>query len=226
MNSRFAFNLCALAALATACQAQAQAPNHFPGLYAGVEAGAVSFNTHITFDGVDDPAGRGATLYGVFVGYNHIRAKWLMGAEASVNLAATPDPYTFDPGVAGFSEMDLRRGASAGLDVRLGYLVARRILLYGTLGYSANNQSVRIDGVSLDQFAGGADTEAFRAFQFGAGLEVAIHRKLRLRVSGRTLSGHDLSAPDFGTIPNNAGLTHLDVEPSQQHFLAGLVFRW
>ncbi len=119
--------------------------------------------------------------------------------------------------------MKLRKRA---LGMAPGYLVTEKILPYGNVGYSANKQSVRIDGVPLDQFAGGAAAQKFGALMFGAGLEVAIHPKLGVRVSFRSLAGHDLNATDFGTIPTDASLTRFDVEPSQQQFLAGLMFRF
>lgn len=216
----------ALASLSTASNAQAQSSDYFSGFYGGFEGGAISYNTQITFDGVDDPAGRGGAGYGAFFGYNHTYQKLLVGAEVLFNLASDPDPYTFDPAVVGFAELDVRRGTSVGLDVRAGYLVTEKILLYGTVGYSANKQSVRVDGVPLDQFAGGAAAEEFGAFEFGAGLEVAIHPQLGIRVSFRSLAGHDLNATDFGTIPTDASLTRFDVEPSQQQFFAGLMFRF
>lgn len=226
MNWRHLFVFGALASLSIAHEVQAQPAHYFSGVYGGLEGGAISYNTHITFDGVDDPAGRGDVMYGAFMGYNYIYAKLLIGAEGFFNLASHPEPYTFDPAVTGFAEMDVRRGASMGLDFRAGFVVTKRILLYGSVGYSANNQSVRINDVPLDLFAGGASDEAFGAFQFGAGLEIALHPKLGLRTSIRTLAGHDLSATDFGTIPRDASLTYFDVEPSQVQFLTGLMFRF
>ena len=215
----------ALASLSTS-NAQAQSPDYFSGFYGGFEGGAISYNTQITFDGVDDPAGRGGAGYGAFFGYNHTYEKLLVGAELLFNLPSDPDPYTFDPAVVGFAEFDLRRGASFGLDVRAGYLIIEKFLLYGRVGYSANKQSVRIDGVPLDQFAGGAAAEEFGALQFGTGLEVAIHPKLGIRGSFRSIAGHDLNVTDFGTIPTDASVTRFDVEPSQQQFLPGLMFRF
>ncbi len=205
---------------------QAQATDYFAGWYGGVEIGTVSYNTQINFDGVDDPAGRGGFLYGAFVGYNQPFGKMVVGAELLVHAASVPDPYTFDPRVVGFAALDLRRGTSVGLDARAGYLVHQRLLLYGNVGFSVNEQSVRIDGVPLEQIAGGAADKQFGAFQYGAGLAFAAHRKLRVRFSFRTLAGHDLSAIDFGTIPQDAALTHLDVAPRQQQFLTGLLFRF
>lgn len=197
----------------------------FSGFYGGFEGGAISYNTQINFDGVDDPAGRGGMGYGAFFGYSHTYKKILVGAELVFNLASDPDPYTFDPALAGFSELEVRRGTSIGLDVRGGLVVIEKILVYGSVGYSANKQSVYIDGVPLDQFEGGAAPEKYGALQVGAGLEVAILSVLGLRVSFRTLTGHDLNATDFGTIPIDASLTHLDVKPSHQQFFAGLIIR-
>ena len=124
-----------LASLSTAGSAKAQSSDYFSGLYGGLEGGTISYNTQITFDGVDDPAGRSGAGYGAVVGYNHTYEKVLVGAELVFNLASDPDPYTFDPAVVGFSDMDVRRAASFGLDVRVGYLVIEKILLYATLGY-------------------------------------------------------------------------------------------
>ncbi len=226
MNWQHVLVLGILVSLIAAGRVQAQSPEYFSGFYVGLEGGTISYNTQITFDGVDDPAGRSGAGYGALLGYNHTYAKVLVGAELVFNLASDPDPYTFDPAVVGFSEMDVRRAASIGLDLRAGYLVIQRILLYAAIGYSANTQSVRMDGVPLEQFAGGAAEEAFGAFQYGGGLEVALHRKLGFRFSFRTLRGHDLSATDFGTIPTTASLTRFDVEPSQQQFFVGLLFRF
>lgn len=212
-----------IASLCTASLAQAQAPDYFSGFYGGFEGGPISYNTQITFDGVDDPAGRGHVMYGAFLGYNHAPQTLLAGAELSVHLAPPPDPYTFDPAVVGFSELDLRRGASVGLDLRAGYVLLKRLLLYGNVGYSVNRQSVRIDGVPLEEFAGGAAPQTFGAFQFGAGLEGMFHPHVGIRTSVRTLAGHDLSATDFGTIPTDASLARFDVEPSQVQFLVGLI---
>ena len=225
MNWKHILVLTALISLSTASNARAQSLHYFSGFYGGFEGGAISYNTQITFDGVDDPAGRGGAGYGAFFGYNHAAEKLLVGAELLFNLASDPAPYTFDPAVVGFAELDLRRGTSFGLDVRAGYLLTEKLLLRGSVGYSANKQSVHIDGVPLDQFAGGAAAEEFGAFQFGAGLEVAIHPKLGIRVSFRSLAGHDLNAADFGTIPTDASLTRFEVEPSQQQFFVGLMFR-
>lgn len=215
-----------LVSLSTAIDAWAQSSEYFSGLYVGVEGGAISYDTQITFDGVDDPAGRGGAGYGVFVGYNHTSSKILVGAELSFVFAATPGPYTFDPAAVGFAELDLRRGVSFGFDALAGYLLTDRMLLNAHVGFSANKQSVLIDGLPLDQFAGGAGAETFGAVQFGVGLEVAVHHALGIRVSFERLAGHDLSAVDFGTIPSDAALTRFDVEPSQQQFFVGLTFRF
>ena len=213
-----------LICLSTTGHAKAQPSDYFSGFYGGFDGGVISYNTQITFDGVNDPAGRGGAGYGAFFGYNHAYGKLLLGAELLLNSASVPDPYTFDSAVVGFAELDLRRGISFGLDVHIGYLITEKILLYGSVGYSGNKQSVRIDGVLLDQFAGGAATEKFGTFQVGAGLEAAIHPKLGIRVSFRSLAGHDLNVADFGTILTEASITRFDVEPSQQQFFAGLIF--
>lgn len=224
LKLRFAFGT--TIGLLAAGSAQAQSSGYYPGFYGGLEGGAISYNTQITFDGVDDPAGRGGVGYGAFLGYNHIGGKWLVGAELNSHAASVPNPYTFDPSVVGFRDLDLRRGTSFGLDVRFGSLIGPKVLLYGTLGFSANQQSVRIDGIPLDQITGGAAAETFGAIQLGVGLEIALLSTLGLRAAFRSLSGHDLSATDFGTIPTNASLARFDVEPSQQHFFAGLRFRF
>lgn len=216
----------ALACLCMSGNLQAQSGDYFSEFYGGLEVGAISYNTQITFDGVDDPAGRGGFGYGLFLGYNHSLKKWLIGVEFSFNLASKPGPYTFDPAVTGFAELDLQRGASAGLDLRVGYLVIKRLLIFGSAGYSANKQSVEIDGLPLEQFAGGAAPKIFGALQYGIGFEIAVNPKLSIRSSFRALAGHDLSAADFGTIPADASLTFFDVEPGQHHFFSGLVFRF
>lgn len=205
----------------TVGEVQAQTAKGFSGFYGGLEGGAISYDTQITFDGVDDPAGRGGLGYGVFLGFNHFSGRWLVGLELASHGASVPNPYTFDPNIIGFSNLDLRRGVSVGLDVRAGTRIGRQFLLFGTVGYSVNQQSVRIDGVPLDEFAGGAGDKRFGAMQVGAGLEMNVFARVALRVSFRSLSGHDLSAADFGTIPTNASLTRFDVEPGQQHFFVG-----
>ncbi len=203
----------------------AQPAHYFSGFYGGVEVGAISYNTQITFDGVDDPAGRGGVGYGVFLGYNQMYKKALLGAELMLNLPSVPDPYTFDPVVTGFSDLDLRRRASFGLDVRAGFLLSKRVKLFGSLGYSANKQSVRIDKVPLEEFAGGAADVSFGIFQVGAGLEIALHKRIGIRFLFRTLTGQDLNITDFGSIPIEASLMRFDVEPSQQQFFTGIIFR-
>lgn len=185
----------------------------------------MSYNTQITFDGVDDPAGRGGVGYGAAVGYNHLRDRLLLGAELMFTDAPDPDPYTFDPAVIGFSEMDVLRGASVGLDVRAGVLLTKSILAYGAVGYSANHQSVRLDGVPLEEFANGSGPKRYGAVQLTAGLEWAFHERVGIRTSFRKLNGVDLSAEDFGTIPMDASLSRLDVEPSQQHFFTSILIR-
>jgi len=225
VNLRHLLGLAVGVSLAIPAITCAQTRDYFSGFYAGAEAGVVSYDTHIRFDGVDDPAGRGGAGYGALFGYDRTRDAFLYGVQLFVNLASAPDPYTFDPAIVGFSELELRRGASVGLDVRSGYLVAERILLFGTIGASVNRQSVRIDDVPLDRLAGGSEPETFGAVQFGAGAGVAINSQLRLRAAFRTLGGHDLDASDFGSIPTEASLSFLDVEPRQQQFLVGLVYR-
>ena len=110
MNGKHSLVLGALISLSTTSNAQAQSSDYFSGFYGGFEGGAISYDTQITFDGVDDPAGRGGAGYGAFFGYNHTYEKLSVGAELLFNLASDPDPYTFDPAVVGFAELDLRRG--------------------------------------------------------------------------------------------------------------------
>jgi len=201
-----------------------QSNNLFSGFYGGVEGGAISYNTQITFDGVDDPAGRGGGGYGVFGGYNYAPSRLLLGAELYLNTATIPDPYTFDPNATGFSELDLRRGASYGLDIRLGYVVLPWANIFGSLGYSLNRQSVRIDGTPLDQFQGGSSAESYGALQLGAGMEAALGNKIGARFSFKAFSGVDLDASDFGSIPIDASLSRFDVEPEQLQFFFGLIY--
>ena len=78
----------------------------------------------------------------------------------------TPNAYTFDPAVIGFSALDLERGASLGLDLRTGYLL-KKLMIYGSLGYSHNKQTVLIDGTPLDQFSGGSGPVSFRSHAHG-----------------------------------------------------------
>jgi|GEM_PF-1953285 len=196
----------------------------FSGPYLGIDVGTISYNTQITFDGVDDPAGRGGAGYGFYSGWNFARKNWLVGAEGILNWASVPNPYTFDPAVTGFSELDLRRGVSIGIDIRGGYVAIERILFYGSVGYSINKQSVRIDDTPLEQFEGGASAKTYGAFQFGAGLEFKIASRLIIRSTFRTFSGYDLDASGFGVLPINASLMRFDVEPSQQQFMFGLAY--
>ncbi|MGH1365996.1 MAG: outer membrane protein [Calditrichia bacterium] len=226
MKYHYVFTIAAIVLLSTVTHAQDYPTNYFSTFYGGFEVGTNSYNTQITFDGVNDPAGRGGLGYSALFGYNHTDKKWVVGSELSFHFASVPNPYTFDPAVTGFAELDLRRDISVGLDIRTGYLVVKKILIYGNVGYSVNRQSVRIDNVPLDQFEGGAGTETFGALQFGGGLEFSVLAKLSMRTSFKYLGGHDLSAIDFGTIPTDASLTRFDVEPSQQQFLLGLIFHF
>ena len=209
--------------LAWAGDATAQSSAYFSGFYGGLEGGAVSYNTQITFDGVDDPAGRGGFGYGLFFGYSHMLGDARLGAELLLNAASVPDPYTFDAANTGFAALDLRRGASYGLDVRIGYVFVNRLLVFGSAGISANRQSVRLDDVPLDEFEGGADAASFGAAQLGAGLEIAVHQRVGVRFLFRTLVGRDLDIADFGSAFDNVSLTRFDVEPKQQQFFTGVV---
>lgn len=203
-----------------------QAQGRFDGFYAGVEGGAISYNTQITFDGVDDPAGRGGGGIGIFLGYNRVFGSWLIGAESFTNFATIPDPYTFNPMATGFSELDLRRGASYGLDMRMGYQFVDKILIFASIGFSANRQSVRIDGVPLDQFSGGASPIHFVAWQPSLGIEFSLHPRWGLRFLFRFFSGRDLELEDFGSVFSDVSLARFDVEPEQQQFLTGLIFHF
>ena len=203
--------------------AQSDFSDAFSGYYAGVEIGTISYNTQITFDGVDDPAGRGGLGYGAFLGYNHRFKKLLVGGEVYYNGVLEPDPYTFDPGVIGFSELDLKRGANWGVDVRGGYLLLSRLLIYGSVGYSHSKQSVLIDGTPLNEFSGGSGAERFGRVRLGLGLEYAFTSSIAVRCAFEQMEGHDLDRSDFGVIASDAALQRLDVEPSLQQFFVGMV---
>lgn len=206
--------------------ARAQTSNFFSGVYGGLEAGSISYNTQITFDGVDDPAGRSAAGYGGFLGYNVLSDNILLGAEFILNFASAPGPYTFDQAANGFSELEVRRGTSAGLDLRIGYLIAGRFLLNAKAGYSANSQSVRIkeDPLEIDPME--ISRESFRRFQFGAGFEASVHPNIAIRFSFRTLAGFDLEKADVTDVPTLNAFNRFDVEPSQQQFFSGVVLRF
>ncbi len=219
MNRRWVLVL--LAATATTRAAEAQAPHPLTGLYGGVEIGPVSYDTQINFDGVDDPAGRGGTLYSAVLGYASVLDNWLLGMEGAVTGASLPDPYTFDPAVTGFAELDLRRGTGVGLRAKAGRLIADRLLVFGSAGYAVASQSVRLDGIPLGEFGGASDAETFGTVEWGAGVEWALSSRLGLRFAFRSLGGHDLSAADFGSVVPDAGLTFFDVEPRQKHFVFG-----
>jgi len=215
----------ALAAV-SAVHAQPTAPHPLAGFYAGIEVGPVSYDTQITFDGVDDPAGRGGTGFAAVLGYNHVRGDWLTGLEASVTGGSVPDPYTFDENVTGFAELDLRRETGVGMSGRVGRLIARRLLLFGSVGYSVASQSVRLDGVPLVEFAGASDAATFGTVVWGGGLEWRTRSGVAFRFVTRRLGGHDLSAADFGAVVSDAGLTRFDVEPRQMHFVFGVTYRF
>ena len=197
---------------------------HFAGPYAVVEGGAISYNTQITFDGVDDPAGRGGAGFGAAAGFRWVRGRVVFGPEIILNQATVPDPYTFDAAAVGFSELDLRRALSFGADFRLGVLLAGRVLPFAALGLSVNHQSERVDGTSLEDVPGGASPETFGAVQFGAGAELAFSNHLRARFVLRSLKGIDRTADDFGRALNPA-LNRFDVEPRQIQFFSGMVLQ-
>ena len=226
MNKKFLLIFISLLTISTISRAQTKFSIYFSGFYAGFEAGIVNYNTQITFDGVNDPAGRGGELYGALLGYNQTYNRLFIALEMFYNFASDIDPYTFDPDVVGFSELNLQQGNRFGLDASVGYLLTKIIVLYGTIGCSTNKQSVFIDGKPLDQYSGGATAENYFSFQFGAGLEVAIHSWLVIRVSFKNIDGNDMKTTDFGTIPANAGLTHFELESSQHQFLIGLIFHF
>ncbi len=205
---------------------QAQISDSFSGLYGGLEGGSISYNTQITFDGVDDPAGRSAAGYGGFLGYNFLSDNMLLGAEFILNFASVPGPYTFDQTTNGFSELEVRRGTSAGLDLRIGYLIAGRFLFNVKAGYSANSQSVRIkeDPLEIDPME--ISRESFGRFQLGAGFEASVHPNIAIRFSFRTLAGFDLEKADVADVPPLNAFNRFDVEPSQQQFFSGVVLRF
>ncbi len=202
--------------------ASAQEP--FGGAYAGLGFGPVSYNTRIAFDGVFDPAGRGGLVYGVSGGYDHAFGLWIVGAEATITAASVPDPYTFDPAVTGFAELHLRRGTSAGLNVRGGYVLGGRVLVHAGVGISVATQSVRLDGRPLSDFEGGSEAERFVTLQRSLGVEGGVGSRVRLGFSFRSSAGHDLSADDFGRVVDDASLTFFDLEPSQDEFIFGVRF--
>jgi len=205
---------------------QAPPSDAFAGVYVGAAAGPVSYNTHITFDGLDDPAGRGGFLYGAVSGYNRLNGRWILGVEGTLTRASVPGPYTFDPAITGFAELDLRHDTGVGLDGRVGRLWGDRTLVYASVGYSVVTQSVRLDGVLLSDFEGGAEPVTSGTVQYGAGIEVAIGERVGLRFSLRRLGGHDLSAGDFGTAVSSVGLSAFDVQPSQDQLLVGARYRF
>lgn len=206
--------------------AQAQTSDFFSGLYGGLEGGSISYNTQITFDGVDDPAGRSAAGYGGFLGYNFLSDNILLSAEFILNFASVPGAYTFDETANGFSELEVRRGTSVGLDLRIGYLIAGRFLLNAKAGYSANSQSVRIkeDPLEIDPME--ISRESFARFQLGAGFEASVHPNIAIRFSFRTLAGFDLEKSDVADVATLNTFNRFDVEPSQQQFFSGVVLRF
>lgn len=204
-------------------KAQSNFSGTFSGAYLGAELGTISYNTQITFDGVDDPAGRGGFGYGGFFGYSRVFNKLLVGGECHYTVVLEPDPYTFDPAVTGFTDLELKRNGSLGFDLRGGYL-NKRLLVYGSVGCARHKQTVLLDGIPLDQFSGGADPEQFGRIQVGIGLEVALGQRLSIRCSLKHMRGHDLDRTDFGSVATNAGLQRLDVEPNLQQIFLGTVF--
>ncbi len=224
LKNRLIWVLVATVLISLEVDAQSDFLETFSGFYGGAEIGTISYNTQITFDGVDDPAGRGGLGYGGFLGYRRVFKKLVVGGELRVNGVNEPNPYTFDPLVIGFSELDLKRQASWGMDFKGGYLF-NRLLIFGSVGYRRNKQSVLIDGTPLDQFVGGSDPKGFGRILLGLGLEVAVNSALSVRCAFEQMEGHDLDRSDFGTIATNAALQRLDVEPSLQQFFIGTVVR-
>ncbi len=223
LKNQYKWVLLVTVLLSLEVKAQSDFSDTFSGAYLGVEIGPVSYNTQITFDGVDDPAGRGGFGYSAFFGYSKLFNKLLVGGECHITGEKEPDPYTFDPAVTGFSDLELKRSASLGFDLRGGYL-HKRLLLYGSLGYARHKQTVLIDGVPLDQFSGGSDPERFGRILLGLGLEIAVTQRLSIRGSFKHMRGHDLDRTDFGSVATSAGLQRLDVEPNLLQIFTGVIF--
>lgn len=221
MNSRWVFVVVVFSTLNAPLEGQNPAAAALSGVYVGSEAGGISYNTQITFDGVDDPAGRGAFGFGAFVGYNHALESWLVTAEATLTGGTEPGPYTFDATRTGFAELDLERGMGVGLSARVGRMVAGRALIQLIVGYSVATQTVSLDGVPLSEIPGGSDGETFGTFQLGGGVDIPLSSTLGFRFVFRSLGGHDLSADDFGSVVSDTSLTFFDVEPGVHQFLFG-----
>ena len=163
-------------------------------------------------------------MYGVALGYLRPLGRWVLGLETTLGSATVPDPYTFDPSVTGFAELDLRRERGVSLAGRAGRVVAERLLVHGSIGYARATQSVRLDGVRLSEYGGSGDV-TFGTLLLGAGSEVGGATRRGLRFDFRSLGGHDLSADDFGSVVPDAGLTFLDVEPGQHRLTFGVRYR-
>lgn len=206
--------------------AQAQTADEFVfrGPYVGAEFGSINSDALITFDGVRDPAGRGRFGFGGFVGYNYTADNFLIGAEVSSTVATDADPFTFDPGVVGFSELELDRGPAFGVDVHAGYIVARRILVFGTLGYGRSELKYFVDGIPLDEITGKSPSGSIGSVRYGGGVDGAITRHLHLRLIYRRLSGGDLSTSDFEPLVSDAGLDHFDFSPNESQILLGALW--
>ena len=207
-------------------QAQTTGENAFHGPYVGAELGSIASDALIRFDGVRDPAGRGRFGFGVLGGYNYTLGSFLGGAEVSLNAATDADPFTFDPAVVGFSNLELDRGLALGLDARAGYIVAQRILLFGTLGYGVSEHEYLIDGTPLDEITGRSSSGSFGAFRYGGGIEAAIASHLHLRLIYRRFSGEGLSTEDFEPLASDAGLDHFDLELDEKQILLGILWRF
>ncbi len=213
-----------LAGFSASAQAQTTDESAFHGPYVGAEIGSINSDALITFDSVRDPAGRGRFGFGVLAGYNYTVDNFLIGAEFFFSVAADADPFTFDPAVVGFSDLELDRRPAFGLDARAGYIVTRRILVFGTLGYGASKHKYLVDGTPLDEITGKSPSGSFGTFRYGGGIEGAITRNLHLRLTYRKFSGDDLSTIDFEPLVSNAGLNNFDLKPDERQIMLGILW--
>lgn len=211
-------------ALPGSARAQTTHERAFHGPYVGAHIGSILSDALITFDGVRDPAGRGRVGFGAFAGYGYAVRSFLIGAEGFLSVAADADPFTFDPAVVGFSALQLDRGPALGLTARAGYVVAHRLLVFGTLGYGASDHAYLVDGTPLDEITGTTRSGSFGAVGYGGGIEGALADGLHLRLTYWRMPGDDLSTVDFEPLIGNAGLTFFDLEPVESQFLLGVLW--